>query len=72
MNAYIKTFFRIISVVVGTYYVYGGIYLFENRSDMSASSMLGYYGAFLGQLVVGLIFAGIGLGVISIRFGREQ
>ena len=72
MNVFLKIFLRIIALGIGTYYVYGGLYLFENRSDMSASSMFGYYGAFLGQLVVGLIFAGIGLGVVSIRFGKEK
>lgn len=59
----IRIVLRVLAVAVGTYYAYGGLYLFENRSDMSTASMLGYYGAILGQIVVGIIFVGIGLGV---------
>jgi len=72
MNQAAKAILRVVAVAVGTYYVYGGLYLFENRSDISAAGMVGYFGAVLGQVVVGMIFAGIGLGVISIRFGKEK
>jgi len=72
MNQVAKAILRVVAVAVGTYYVYGGLYLFENRSDISAAGMVGYFGAILGQVVVGIIFAGIGLGVISIRFGKEK
>jgi hypothetical protein len=72
MNQAAKAILRVVAVAVGTYYVYGGLYLFENRSDISAAGMVGYFGAILGQVVVGMIFAGIGLGVISIRFGKEK
>ena len=72
MNQAAKAILRVVAVAVGTYYVYGGLYLFENRSDISAAGMVGYFGAILGQVVVGIIFAGIGLGVISIRFGKEK
>jgi len=72
MSVFVKIFLRVISVSVGTYYAYGGLYLFENRSDISGAGLIGYYGAILGQVVVGIIFTGIGLGVVSIRFGKEN
>jgi len=59
----IRIILRVVSVLVGTYYAYGGLYLFQNQSDMSAAGMVGYYGAILGQVVVGTIFVGIGLGL---------
>jgi hypothetical protein len=72
MNQAAKTILRFLSVAVGTYYVFCGVYLFENRSDMSLYGTVVYFGAYIGQLAIGLILAGVGLGVISIRFGKEK
>jgi hypothetical protein len=49
-----------------------GVYLFENRSDMNAYGTVVYFGAYIGQIAIGLILAGVGLGVVSIRFGKEK
>jgi hypothetical protein len=71
MNQVAKIALRVLAVAVGTYYVYGGFYLFENRSDISAAGMVGYFGAILGQVVVGLIFVGIGLGLWRIALNAK-
>jgi hypothetical protein len=34
--------------------------------------VIGWYGTALGQMLIGLILVGIGLGVVSIRFGKEK
>jgi len=70
MNRVAKTILRVLAVAVGTYYVYCGIYLFESRSEMNASGTIAYFGAYLGQLAIGVILVGIGLGVFAIRLGK--
>jgi hypothetical protein len=71
MNRVAKIILRVLAVAVGTYYAYGGLYLFQNRSDMSAAGMVGYFGAILGQVVVGTIFVGIGLGLWRIALNAK-
>jgi hypothetical protein len=60
---YFTAILRVLAVAVGTYYVFCGIYLFESRSEiLSASGTIAYFGAYMGQLTIGIILAGIGLG----------
>jgi hypothetical protein len=54
---------RVLALAVGTYYVYSGLYLLKDHSGLSGTGTVGYLGAVLGQVVVGVIFVGIGLGV---------
>ena len=62
-NAGLRTaILRVLAIVAGTYYVFCGIYLFENRSEMSATGTITYFGAYAGQLSIGVILVGIGLG----------
>lgn len=52
---------RIAAVALGTYYVYGAFYLVWN-SDFDPWTRLGYFVAAIGQLGIGVILAGIGIG----------
>jgi hypothetical protein len=39
---------------------------------ISINVVIGWYGTALGQMLIGLVLVGIGLGVVSIRFGKEK
>ena len=59
--------------MAGTAYFLSTFYLVASVPELTTTQMvIGWYGTALGQMLIGLIFAGIGLGVISIRFGKEK
>ena len=68
-----KIILRDMAVTVGTAYFLSTFYLALNMPDLtSVNVVIGWYGTALGQMLIGLILVGIGLGVVSIRFGKES
>ena len=67
MNVFAKIFLSVLAVAAGTYYVFCGIRLFENRSDTNAYGPVVYFGACTGQIAIGLTLVGVGL-----RFLRSE
>ena len=60
-------------VTVGTAYLLSTYYLVVSVPELTTTQMaIGWYGIALGQLAIAMILVGIGLGVISIRFGQEK
>ncbi len=73
MNPVAKAIFRVIAVAVGTAYFCSTFYLVVSVPELTTTQMvIGWYGTALGQMLIGLILVGIGLGVVSIRFGSEK
>ena len=73
MNQVPKIILRVLAVTVGTFYFLSTIYLLASVPELTnIHDAIGWYGTALGQMLVGLIFVGIGLGVISIKFGKEK
>jgi hypothetical protein len=73
MNQFAKTILRVIAVTIGTAYFISTLYLMVSVPELAGVKIaIGWYGTALGQMLIGLIFVGIGLGVISIRFGKEK
>jgi len=68
-----KIILRDMAVTVGNAYFLSTFYLALNMPDLtSVNVVIGWYGTALGQMLIGLILVGIGLGVVSIRFGKES
>ena len=68
-----KIILRDMAVTVGNAYFLSTFYLALNMPDLtSVNVVIGRYGTALGQMLIGLILVGIGLGVVSIRFGKES
>ena len=73
MNRVAKIILRVIAVTVGTAYFLSTFYLVVSVPELKTTQMaIGWYGTALGQLAIAMILVGIGLGVISIRFGKEK
>ena len=73
MNHVAKIILQVVAVMAGTAYFLSTFYLVASVPELTTTQMvIGWYGTALGQMLIGLIFVGIGLGVISIRFGREK
>jgi hypothetical protein len=73
MNQVAKIILRVMAVTVGTAYFPSTFYLVVTAPELARVKMaVGWYGTALGQMLIGLILVGIGLGVISIRFGKEK
>ena len=69
MNRVVKIILRVLAV--GTAYC-STFYLVVSVPELTTTQMMiGWYGTALGQLAIGMILVGIGLGVISIRFGTK-
>jgi hypothetical protein len=68
-----KATLRVVVVAVGTAYFLSTFYLVVSVPELTTTQMvIGWYGTALGQLAIAMILVGIGLGVISIRFGKEK
>jgi hypothetical protein len=64
---------RVLAVTVGTAYFLSTFYLVASVPELTNIHVaIGWYGTAFGQMLIGLIFVGIGLGVISIKFGKEK
>jgi hypothetical protein len=73
MNQITKAILRVVAVAVGTAYFLSTFYLVVSVPELAGIKMaIGWYGTALGQLAIGMILVGIGLGAISIRFGKEK
>jgi hypothetical protein len=73
MNPIAKAILRVVAVTAGTAYFLSTFYLVVSVPELTTTQMvIGWYGTALGQMLIGLILAGIGLGVVSIRFGKEK
>ena len=73
MNQVAKIILRVMAVMVGTAYFLSTFYLVVGVPELTGVKMvIGWYGTALGQLAIAMILVGIGLGVISIRFGKEN
>jgi hypothetical protein len=73
MNQVVKTILRVMAVTTGTAYFLSTFYLVVSVPELTTTQMvIGWYGTALGQMLIGLILVGIGLGVVSIRFGKEK
>jgi hypothetical protein len=73
MNPIAKAILRVVAVVVGTAYFCSTFYLLVSVPELTTTQMMiGWYGTALGQLAIAMILVGIGLGVVSIRFGKEK
>ena len=73
MNQVTKAILRVVAVTVGTVYFLSTFYLVVSVPELAGVKMtIGWYGTALGQLAIGMILVGIGLGVVSIRFGSEK
>ena len=73
MNQVAKAILRVVAVTVGTAYFLSTFYLVVSAPELiSINTVIGWYGTALGQMLIGLILVGIGLGAISIRFGKEK
>jgi hypothetical protein len=73
MNHVAKIILRVLAATVGTAYFPSTFYLVVSVPELTGVRMvIGWYGTALGQMLIGLILVGIGLGVISIRFGKEK
>ena len=60
-------------MTAGSAYFLSTLYLVTSVPELAGVKMaIGWYGTALGQMLIGLILVGIGLGVISIRFGKEN
>ncbi len=73
MNPVAKAILRVVAVTAGTAYFLATFYLVASAPELTTTQMMiGWYGTALGQAAIGLILVGIGLGVVSIRFGKEK
>jgi hypothetical protein len=73
MNQVTKAILRVVAVTVGTAYFLSTFYLVVSAPELiSVNTVIGWYGTALGQMLIGLILVGIGLGVVSLRFGKEK
>lgn len=73
MNAFTKIFLRVFAIAIGTAYFLSTFGLvFSAPKVTSIGVVFGWYGTALGQMLIGLILVGIGLGVVSIKFGKEN
>jgi hypothetical protein len=73
MNQVAKTILRVIATAVGTAYFCSTFYLVASVPELTTTQMvIGWYGTALGQMLIGLILVGMGLGVVSLRFGKER
>jgi hypothetical protein len=73
MNQAAKIILRVTAVTVGTAYFLSTFYLVFSAPEVTSFNIvIGWYGTALGQMLFGLSLVGIGLGAISIRFGKEK
>ena len=73
MNPIAKAILRVVAVTTGTAYFLSTFYLVSSVRELKTTQMaIGWYGTAVGQMLIGLIFVGIGLGVVSLRFGKEK
>jgi Ni,Fe-hydrogenase I cytochrome b subunit len=73
MNPTAKAILRVVAVMVGTAYFLSTFYLVSSVPELATTQMaIGWYGTALGQLAIAMILVGIGLGVVSLRFGKEN
>ena len=73
MNQVAKIILRVMAMTVGTAYFLSTFYLVVSAPEaISINVVIGWYGTALGQMLFGLILVGIGLGVVSLRFGKEK
>ena len=73
MNHVPKIILRVLAVTVGTAYFLSTFYLVASVPELTNIHVaIGWYGTAFGQMLIGLIFVWIGLGVISIKFGKEK
>ena len=73
MNPIAKAILRVVSVMVGTAYFISTFYLVVSVPELTTTQMaIGWYGTALGQLAIAMILVGIGLGVVSLRFGKGK
>jgi len=73
MNQVAKIILRVMAVMAGTAYFCSTFYLVVSVPELTTTQMvIGWYGTALGQMLIGLILVGIGLGVVALRFGKEK
>jgi hypothetical protein len=73
MNQVPKIILRVVALTIGTAYFISTFYLVVSVPELAGVKMaIGWYGTALGQVLIGLILVGIGLGVVSLRFGKEK
>jgi hypothetical protein len=73
MNRVAKIILRVVAVAVGTAYFLSTFYLVVSAPEaIGIGTLIGWYGTALGQMLLGLLLVGVGLGVVSIRFGKEK
>jgi hypothetical protein len=63
----------ILAIAIGSAYFLSTFYLVLSVPELTGISVaIGWYGTAIGLLALGSILVGIGLGVVSIRFGKQN
>jgi hypothetical protein len=73
MNPIAKAILRVVATMIGTAYFISTFYLAVSAPELATTQMMiGWYGTAVGQLAIAMISVGIGLGVVSLRFGKDK